>query len=244
MIEDILKDNYTLILPSSFSTKIIETSIFDKIRKNIIISTKTEFETNYFDHKLKHVSASERMKTSKKFYINYFHENTQYPLKFAKDNLANQKLGFRMFKNEILYPFFKKNFQRLFEAGIFKVFGKKLTEVQNINDFSPYTGERVTVEPLSMSILQAGFVIWLIAVFICILVFFGEIFHYKLSQKIDTESLMRKFSSTKVEIIKFLRRMKRTFRKRKSQTKTMKRNLAKNCSKLRQNLLRILKFKK
>jgi len=131
----------------------------------------------------KHVFISMRPPGSEKKSHVYkmFKLNNTY--KFPKDNFVSYLSGFTLEKNHILFKPLKKNLQRLFEAGVMEKYpGKNMFfDYDNLmKPFDPPTDPVV----LTLTHLQAGFMIWLCAVLIAILSFFGEIIFYHLTMQI------------------------------------------------------------
>lgn len=83
--------------------------------------------------------------------------------KLSKDNAFTLLCGFTTAKHDVLYRPFKKNLLRLFETGNLDKEKKLFSENEkNISISDP----QKKLAPLSLSDLQAGFVIWLCAVLI------------------------------------------------------------------------------
>jgi hypothetical protein len=116
--------------------------------------------------------------TNKKSMIfkNHYIENH---LKFSKDNFHSGFIGIAFHKNSVFFQMFKTEIQKLFESGIIQndelTFGlKRFNEIFKVHE------ESKNIVPLSLQMLQGGFVIWLIAVFISIMTFVAEIIFNKI----------------------------------------------------------------
>lgn len=203
---------------------------YEKIKNNLIYLTKEQCENaNSYNYKLKqafwHLRISNTL-SHKKFQRKGF-EN---PCKFAEDDVNKFKLGFVTQPNHILFKLFKDEFQKLFESGItqsIKASLKKQLEKEFLEEFQVFTGERDEVAPLTLFDLKAGFVIWLVAVAVCVLVFIGEILHSQISKLIG---------KTKSIKIKMLRKKKACSKQIKSKIRKLKKktkNFALKCNKVK-----------
>lgn len=110
-----------------------------------------------------------------------------YPVKFLRDNVQVFTGGLSSPKNCPMFKFLKENVQRLFESGITQTLkGIKLNSLLDYKEIFQVHENSITIVPLNLTMLEAGFVIWLTSVVISILVFFVEIIYFNLS------NLMRK----------------------------------------------------
>lgn len=111
-------------------------------------------------------------------------KNSEKVVKFSRDNAFTFLEGFTLEKNDVLFKPFKKVIQRLFEAGILEKYpGKNAVNVNKENNIKIHDTQKKLVN-LSLTHLQAGFVIWLSFVMIAIVSFFGEIFHHQFKLRI------------------------------------------------------------
>lgn len=120
---------------------------------------------------------------------------TQYydrPVKFLKDNIIIHSSGVSSPRDVPQFKMFKTNLQSLFEAGIipYKLKAAKFSYYYELHGSNFKVAEDPPkFMPMNFTLLEAGFVIWLIAVAITILVFFGEIIFFHASKFFDVEKL-------------------------------------------------------
>lgn len=160
----------------------------------------------------------------------------QYGLtyKFTKDNIFQITQGLSLPKNSIFFVLFKTEFQKLFESGIVQKFKFKSFfsydeyryDQKEISIFKIHQ-EGKEVVPLSLSHLEAGFVIWLVTVLISIFVFLIENIYYQISKTYQTN---------KIIVIQKLNR-KKTNRRRLSKLKLFQHKFKNN--KLKKKKLKI-----
>lgn len=136
------------------------------------------------------------------------------PYKTTTDNVFVKLAGYSARKSNNLFKTFRDEFQRLFEAGITnKFYGGKFTDFLKDDKVVIYDDKKEFVK-LSVGILKAGFIIWSVTVFISILVFFGEILHFKYVQKGKIEHKKR--------IVKIKNKLRKKFMRKLIQRKCMK----------------------
>jgi hypothetical protein len=122
--------------------------------------------------------------------------------KFLDDNLFTVTSGIVSNKNCIFYKLMRDNVQKLFEAGITqKLKGTKYTNLQFYKDLIKVHDTTKNWIPLDLTMLEAGFIIWLIAVAISILVLLIEVLFYYLSILIERyQSRHRLFIIKKIAV--------------------------------------------
>lgn len=213
----------------------------ERIRKNDMYSErKTKFNCTFsdfkqedlFSHKRKFTMACERPAIAKIQSQEFFYRNYTDPVKFTTDNLVTFNLAFVMKRNSVFYKNFRDVLQRLFESGIYQqvrglsFFTKtgRRDDDAYVSFFTPYNRKKSNVV-LSFNYLQAGFIIWAMAVGVSVLAFIGEIICSKkelLKQKI-TEKIMKNGQATSQINSRFrkISRNKRTtfFKKKVLQSK-------------------------
>lgn len=141
--------------------------------------------------------------------------NCSYPMKFLSDNLFDLTSGFSSPKNNPMFKMFRENIQRLHESGITqKLKGIKYSNHESYKKIIRVHEELAKFVPMNLTMLEAGFIIWLVAVAISIVVFFCEIMFYHIScfiVKIRTKSIEKASKQTKIKS-----------RKKKSKSKSIK----------------------
>lgn len=158
-----------------------------RIRKdNIYDARATKFKCTFndfkqedlFSHVRKFTMPCERPLNAKVQRQTFFYRKYKDPIKFTSDNLATYNFAFAMKKNSIFFKNFRDVLQRLFESGIlqqvrglsfFTTTGRKDTDAL-ASLFKPYERKKSNVI-LSMDYLQAGFIIWAMAVGVSVLAF-------------------------------------------------------------------------
>jgi hypothetical protein len=118
------------------------------------------------------------------------------PVKFLRDNIYKFHTGLSTPKNSPLSKLLKDNIQRLFESGIFKHVMKKYDygESKWMMELFKLVEDPPMFVPLNLTMLQAGFVIWLCSVAVSIVVYIGEQIYFHTSKRIG-----------KIEIKKFIK---------------------------------------
>lgn len=114
------------------------------------------------------------------FFFRFFND----PIKFTSDNIATYNIAFIMRRNSIYYKNFREVIQRLFEAGILEqipgisMFAKSTRGSSGFDafemHFKKYERKKDQVV-LSLDYLHAGFLVWVGAVIVSIIVFVGEL---------------------------------------------------------------------
>lgn len=179
-----------------------------------------ESDTNFFNYAAKNTKIVTRPHEIKHLASYYKHKNYSDPVKFAKNSFATDFTGIIAHRDNAFYETFKNAFQRLFEAGITSVINVKssnkevgkaidrLLSKHSHEEFKVYN-EKKELVALSLSHLSPGFIIWLTALVLVILVFFLEILHYKCSKawkefllKREAEVIMKNENKIKVRFIK------------------------------------------
>lgn len=108
--------------------------------------------------------------------------NCSYPIKFLSDNLFVLTSGISSPKNNPMFKMFRENIQRLHESGITqKLKGIKYSNHESYKKIIRVHEEPAKFVPMNLTMLEAGFIIWLVAVAISIVVFFCEIMFYHIS---------------------------------------------------------------
>jgi hypothetical protein len=103
-------------------------------------------------------------------------QNFPHPYKFMQDNVKEESYGISSSRNNILFKTFMNYVEKLFESGITQTFKSiKYTNFKEYEDLFEIYEPSIGLAPLNMTMLEAGFVIWLVAVGISLLVFIGEI---------------------------------------------------------------------
>lgn len=112
--------------------------------------------------------------------IEYTSKDFNDPFKFAADNLFTTQLGFKVSRNVFFYGTVRKTFQRLFEAGLLKDFQPALIKMTmtNMSELEIHEKQQ-EYSTLTWNQLYPGFYMWLVALIICVVVFFGEILVFK-----------------------------------------------------------------
>lgn len=161
-----------------------------KFNQNCMAKTGPKEDPSFFEVRRKNLLIGERPRSVyEKASNNEFNlgKNSEYyndPVKFASDNIISVPLGFTVTRNAFVSATFYDVMQKLFECGILiKVDGvdcyDKLDE-EIVKQMTSYVKVK-TMVVLSWEHLHAGFVVWAIAVLICIVVFIAEIlvFNYQ-----------------------------------------------------------------
>jgi hypothetical protein len=126
--------------------------------------------------------------------------------KLSKSDFWRETMGFFTNINNIFSKVFKDNFQHFFETGISNKFRKDIIDKHTLQEyyknFSPYKEKKEPV-PLSFTMLQSGFVIWLVAVATATIFFFAEIIHFRITTKFEVQTKVKlTIESQKVSIFK------------------------------------------
>lgn len=109
-------------------------------------------------------------------------------VKYSKDDYKLRSSGFGMPKNHILFKIFKTKIQQLVESGIMShkydvdkhMFAH--FDVNNPKSEIKIHEEDKQLEPLTLTHLEAGFVIWIVTVIASIFVYFGEIITHRIGK--------------------------------------------------------------
>jgi hypothetical protein len=197
-IDGLIRQNYTLVSYAKehqgdkIDDKILGKSKFFTNRKVFFLELESH-EKNFYDFKFKHAKEFLRIKNfnNKKFFIvkrdsGDINSLYDHPCKFVQDNLYTFNTGFYLRQNDPIFKILKKVFQRLFEAGVLNYSYEMFSSAYQ-REMIEYTGEREEVKSLSLFDLRAGFIIWLVAVSICILIFIGEILHFQMFKFIEKQ---------------------------------------------------------
>lgn len=140
--------------------------------------------------------------TDKKSMIFKFLNYTN-PVKFTKNNVYSFSLGICFNSNDILFKSFRDIIQKLVESGIINTFEDKiLNQEQEYQDMLTIFEDGNEVAPLSISMLQAGFVIWLVSVCTTVICFILEILYYGscTAVKVSKKKIKTKISNRKRKV--------------------------------------------
>lgn len=175
------------------------------------------------------------------------------PVKFIEENVIEFSSGISSKKNCIFFKLLKDNVQRLFEAGITqKLKSTKYTNDPNYIKLLNVHEQAKNWAPLDLTMLEAGFIIWLVAVGISILVFFGEIIFYRVIRYIKRKTGEKsrqnnvKIVKCKRKCIKSILKMSKKLRLKKPKSKTIKQKseMMRNMKVRRRNVTKVRKYKK
>jgi hypothetical protein len=126
--------------------------------------------------------------------------------KFSTENVYILSLGFALRKNDFRFKLFRDTFQRLHEAGIipYKLKDARYSDYGNYKKIIEPVEVPKSYVPLDLRILEAGFIIWLVAVGISIIVFIGEIVHFNIMKcfKKRQKKKTKKKSKIKAKVMK------------------------------------------
>jgi hypothetical protein len=130
-----------------------------------------------------------------------FHvKNRENLYKFPSDNVGKISYGIGSPKYSPVFKLFKDNVEKLFESGILQ----KLKGIKH-NDGSLYNDVFKVVEipearyiPISLTMLESGFIIWLVAVGASIVVFFVEIIHFNVLKFVDKHHKKEDLKKSKI----------------------------------------------
>lgn len=105
--------------------------------------------------------------------------------KFAKDDLFAIKKGISFQPNFTYYKLFGDEIQKLIESGIAKSHEIKYLNRKQFRGRYKIVPKEIELKVLSMEDLKAGFIIWLVAVLISIIVFIFEKIFFQITYKKD-----------------------------------------------------------
>lgn len=122
------------------------------------------------------------------------------PVKFLENNIQEFYTGYSIPRNSPLSKMFLKNIQILHESGIFENLYKKYDFGENsqFKKLMKLIEDPPSFVPLNLTMLEAGFVIWLVSVAISIVIFFVEIVYFYSTKHFGkTKQNIRIFSKKK-----------------------------------------------
>lgn len=190
--------------------------------------------------------------TDKKSMIFQFINFTN-PVKFSKDNIFSFPMSICFRNNDVLFITFKTQIRRLIEAGITSTFeDQTISYEKNYRDMFKVLDKGKDFAPLSLEMLDAGFIIWTVSLLLALLSFICENIFYGcpiLMKKLKDESkiIKNKFKKRKqrkkfeqsLEGIAFKMR-KKLDKKRAKRKIIMKKNLFRKIIKQKNKLNIIL----
>lgn len=148
-------------------------------------------------------------KRSMTFRLIFREENTNkithrsFPLKQSQNDFWSEEMGYYSIINNIYFKVLRDNLEKFFETGITHKLIKDIVDRTFMEDFlayyEPYDDKKEVV-PLSYSMMEAFFVIWLVAVLIATIVFIFEIIHHKLMKQKDKLMRMKRTKKRKIKI--------------------------------------------
>lgn len=112
--------------------------------------------------------------------IEYRMNNTEDPFKFATDNLFTEQEGFGVGIDIFFCEKIIRVLKKLFEAGIIQLnLEDYMTEMYR-EKISGIHVKQEEYSTLTWDQLYPGFYIWLVALFVCIIVFLGELIVFRI----------------------------------------------------------------
>lgn len=134
----------------------------------------TRSMADLFDPKKKNAYSSYRfyIKNYEMIWFRDFHD----PSKFMKTNFFSMVIGFSASGRNILFTTFRDGIQKLIESGI--IIRDLENEIHNEMQLSDTKIEKVTDDPqiLTMTMLSAGFYLWIFMIILSFVAFVSEIF--------------------------------------------------------------------
>lgn len=114
--------------------------------------------------------------------LEFKHKSIDYPVKFIDDDLFVVFFGLAIPKNSIFYKLFRDGVQRLFEAGITRIFPGQDFYDNKEQIFKVFDRDNHDGVVLTCKLLDACFYLWLGYVAISILVFIVELIVFRLTK--------------------------------------------------------------
>jgi hypothetical protein len=128
-------------------------------------------------------------------------------VKFSKDNVFSFPLGICFRNNDVLYKKFRTLIQRLIEAGITSTFeDQSISQEEQYYEMFKILDKGKETALLSIEMLEAGFVIWLISLLFALITFISEFIYYGFT--IFLKNLKKKSEIIKVKLKKRKERKK------------------------------------
>lgn len=121
-------------------------------------------------------------------------------LKFTKDDFFSDIFGFSTKPNHILFKIFRDEIQKLYETGNTINYDPiRVFYLKGRNDNIPVVHEAdKAAKALTIDRLSAGFIIWLVSLFLTSLLLLAEIFIYHMSKCCQKMKLKRKSKKFKM----------------------------------------------
>lgn len=132
--------------------------------------------------------------------------------KFTKDDVFVHKIGIGFIRNSINFKLFRDEFEKLFESGIHHVTEQKLFKDKLMKSLK-VVAQEIEIKVLTLEDLESGFVIWLIAVLITIIIFICEKIYFKITNE-------ENWTKSKVVEEKNQKRKKKSAKKERPKIKT------------------------
>lgn len=185
-LEEFKNSNYTLMLLEPYSK---EKNLMGKVRtlglKYAVFEKTDKFpftECDKVGYYLVRMPITYDRKLQ--FTSKYF----EFPIKYIKEDIMVGYAGLAMPQNDVLYKTFRHYVRQLFEAGILKTFsGSSLASYLVSKDYEydlkTHYYDQYENTVLSVEILKAGFIIWIVCVIVAILSFIGELLWFHSQNK-------------------------------------------------------------
>lgn len=149
---------------------------FREFMLNADISDDFLADRNFFENSKKNYLCYPRPpETKRKNVLQYKMKECDDPFKVTIDNVITLSMSIRVSRNLFFYKSIQDIMRKLFEAGLmnsafssttqFSDLLKKITVYEKQQEYSTLTWDQ----------LYPGFYIWIVAVFMCLIVFIGEI---------------------------------------------------------------------